>query len=85
MEEASSIRAITNTIASSFRAITSTEKKKLKPLQVKIKTVTSSDTIDSLAGQMTGVSKKVELFKALNGLNDEQRVVTGQKVKIIED
>lgn len=82
---AQGIQTITNTIASSFRAITSTEKKKLKPLQVKIKTVTSSDTIASLAGQMTGVSKKVELFKALNGLNDEQRVVTSQKVKIIED
>lgn len=82
---AKGVPKITARIANSFRAMTSAEKSSLQPLRVKIRTVKSSDTLAGLAGQMTGVSKKVELFKALNGLSNGQRLKAGQKVKIISD
>jgi predicted Zn-dependent protease len=82
---AKDVAKTTRQIAGSFKAISSQEKKNLRPLKVTIKTVKSGDTIANLADRMVGVSKKVELFKALNGLGRGQRVKPGQKVKIISD
>ena len=79
------IDTITKKIADSFQKLTAEDKRNLRPLKVKIISAKPGDTIASLAGRMKGVSKKVELFKTLNGLSNGQRVKSGQKLKIISD
>ena len=72
-------------IPASFRTMTRAEKAALKPLRIKVVPVGASDTIALLASRMAGVSRKVDLFRALNGLGPGDRVKTGEKVKIVVD
>jgi predicted Zn-dependent protease len=42
-------------------------------------------TVGSLAAGMSGVDRKLELFRLLNGLAPGASVSTGDKVKIVTD
>jgi predicted Zn-dependent protease len=72
-------------VGSSFRILSAAEKADLKPLRVKVVTVQSGQTIATLAAAMSGVDKKLELFRVLNEIAPGGNVSPGQKVKIITD
>jgi predicted Zn-dependent protease len=54
-------------------------------LRVRVVTVGGGDTAGTLAAQMTGVDRKLELFQVINGLSAGESVRPGDKVKIITD
>ena len=72
-------------VGSSFRLLSAAEKANLKPLRVKVVTVQPGQSIASLAAAMSGVDKKLELFRVLNEIAPGGNVTPGQKVKIITD
>lgn len=72
-------------VASSFRLLTDAEKAALKPLRIKILTVQPGQTVATLAAQMQGVDRKVDLFRVLNALSMSANVNAGDKVKIVTD
>ena len=77
------VAQLSSGIVQTFRKMTAAEKAALKPLRLKIVTVGASDTIASLASRMKGVSRKVQLFRALNELDEGDRVKPGTKVKTV--
>ena len=77
------VDALGTNVAGTFRQMSGAERAALKPLRIKIITVRSGDTIAKLARKMQGVSRKVELFKALNELRDGKRPAVGSKVKLV--
>jgi predicted Zn-dependent protease len=72
-------------VGSSFRLLSAAEKAALKPLRIKVVTVQPGQNIASLAAAMSGVDKKLELFRVLNEIAPGGTVTPGQKVKIITD
>lgn len=72
-------------VGMSFKTLTNAEKASLKPLRIKVVTVQPGQTVATLAAAMSGVDKKLELFRVLNELAPGAGVSTGQKVKIITD
>src|SRR5690606_31858266 len=72
-------------IAQSFRVLKPAEVAALRPLRIRIVTVAAGENVASLANKMTGVSRRLELFRVLNGLGPGANVSAGDKVKIITD
>jgi predicted Zn-dependent protease len=72
-------------VGSSFKVLSASEKAALKPLRIKVVTVQPGQTIATLASAMSGVDKKLDLFRVLNEVAPGGNVVVGQKVKIITD
>jgi predicted Zn-dependent protease len=71
-------------IATSFRQIDASEAAQYnKPQRIRIVTVKSSDTVQSLSSRMVVADDKEGWFRVLNGLNEGQQVQPGQKVKIV--
>ena len=69
--------------AMTFRLIGPEETRLAKPLHVRVITVGSGDTIESLAAQMNFAEHSVERFRVLNGLGPGDRVQPGQMVKVV--
>ncbi|HXV23646.1 MAG TPA: M48 family metalloprotease [Alphaproteobacteria bacterium] len=68
----------------SFRKLSQAEASGLKPQRVQVVTVGSGDTVASLAGRMAVDDLAEERFRLLNGLEGDERLERGQKVKIIQ-
>ncbi len=75
--------AVSRQITGSFRTLSDEEVAKLKPLGIEIVTVGARDTVYTLARRIEGSDEPVKLFRLLNGLNDNQLLSPGQRVKII--
>lgn len=73
------------TLRDSFRQLTAGEMQSLQPLRVRIVTAGAGDTLTTLAGQMRGSDRKVELFKLINALGPGGVVTPGRRYKIITD
>jgi predicted Zn-dependent protease len=69
----------------SFRRLAPEETARLRPLHLRIVRVKPGDTIERLAEQMTGVDRKTELFRVLNGLGPNDPIEPGRAVKLIID
>lgn len=69
--------------AFSFRRLSAGEISQLKPQRLRIITVATGDTVESLARRMPFSSFQVERFRVLNGLSEGQQLQPGQRVKII--
>lgn len=82
---ASELGALAQEVRSSFRRLSSAEKRALKPLTLRIVKAVPGETDRSLAARMRGVSRPQELFRVLNGLQDGDRVTTGESYKIVVD
>jgi len=76
---------VARSVAASFRILSASERAALKPLRIRVRTVRAGETVQSLAGQMNGVERKVELFRLINALPAGASVSAGDKVKIITD
>jgi predicted Zn-dependent protease len=79
------LETVARSVSDSFRVLSAAERAALKPLRVRVQTVRSGETVQSLANQMQGVDRKVELFRLINALAPGASVSVGDKVKIITD
>lgn len=77
--------SVAGSVSSSFRVLSAEEKAALKPLRIQIVTVQPGQTVASLAAQMEGVDRKLDLFRMLNALPTGGTVSPGDKVKIVTD
>ncbi|MEM9279448.1 MAG: M48 family metalloprotease [Pseudomonadota bacterium] len=77
--------AVSRQIAGSFRTLKNAEVARLKPLEVKVVTVRSNDTVRSVSSRMKGTDERERLFRLLNGLGENDLLTAGQKVKIVSD
>ncbi len=80
-----SLDAVARSVSGSFRILSAAEKAALKPLHIRIVTVQAGQTMGSLAAQMVGVDRKLDLFRVLNALAPVATVSAGDKVKIVTD
>ncbi len=69
----------------SFRRLTPEESTRLRPLRLKIVRVKPGDTVDRLAEQMSGIERKADLFRVLNGLSSGEAPEPGRLVKLVTD
>ncbi len=67
----------------SFRATTAKDLAEVKSLVIRTVTAGPSDTADTLARRMAGLTRGSELFYILNNLYPGDPLVTGQKYKIV--
>lgn len=72
-------------LRNSFRRMTPQEAAALKPLRVRIVTVKPGDTPGSLAAQMMGTDRKLDLFRLINAKSVTASVTPGERVKIISE
>ncbi len=72
-------------VRSSFRKMSASEIAALKPLRIKIVKVKPGDTVTSLASQMRGTNRRLELFQMLNALPAGSTPAVGTEVKIVSD
>jgi predicted Zn-dependent protease len=66
-----------------FRRMTLAESQAAKPLHIKVVTVGPGDTVERLAGRMAIADHAVERLRVLNGLGPNDRLSTGDQVKIV--
>ncbi|KQZ14908.1 metalloprotease [Mesorhizobium sp. Root554] len=76
---------VARSVSTSFRVLSPSEKAALKPLRIRIVTVQPGQTMGSLAAQMVGVDRKLDLFRVLNAMAPGASVSSGDKVKIVTD
>jgi predicted Zn-dependent protease len=67
----------------SFRPTTSKDLALIKTVAIKVVTARPGDTADSLARQMAGLTKGVQLFYILNNLDPGDVILAGAKYKIV--
>lgn len=67
----------------SFRSITASEAAVFRAQQLRVITVGSGDTVESLAARMPYPDYRVERFRVLNGLPPGAALTPGQRVKVI--
>lgn len=79
------LESVAKQVSGSFRVLSASERAALKPLRIRVVTVRGGETVQALAGQMSGVDRKVELFRLINALPAGASVSAGDKVKIITD
>lgn len=67
----------------SLRKLSAREKASIQPYRIKVITVRSGDTVQSLANKMPAMDHKLERFAVLNGLSPNTPLQAGQKLKTI--
>ncbi len=67
----------------SFRRISDKEASELKPLKIRLVTVTSRDSVASLARNMPMGKFNEQWFRLLNSLDPGQKLQPGQRIKLI--
>lgn len=67
----------------SFRRLTRAEAAAARPLRLRIVTAGPNDTVETLAQRMAGGEHAVERLRVLNGLDANDRLKPGDRVKIV--
>ncbi|MCY1671765.1 M48 family metalloprotease [Novosphingobium sp. SL115] len=67
----------------SIRRITSVEANAVKPRRLSLVTVKAADTLQGLAARMAYTDNQLQRFLVLNGMTNDSKLITGQKVKIV--
>lgn len=75
--------AISRQITGSLKVLSDFETARLKPLKLKIVTVGPVQGERSMIAKMRGVNNAGKLFRLINGLQQGETVLPGQKVKIV--
>ncbi|BDV34677.1 MULTISPECIES: M48 family metalloprotease [Methylocystis] len=68
-----------------FRRITPEEAREAHGLKLSIVTAGTADTAESLAARMTTPNRPLEYFRLLNGLDESEPVVAGERYKIVTE
>jgi predicted Zn-dependent protease len=69
----------------SFRRLSADEAAALQPQRIEVVTVEQGQTRDDLALRMAVDGNPLEQFEVLNGLDEDQPLVPGQRVKLVVD
>jgi predicted Zn-dependent protease len=69
----------------SLREVTPNEARELRPLRLRIVTAREGDTVEGLAGAMSGVDRPLERFLGLNGLVRGAPVKAGDLYKVVTE
>ena len=69
----------------SFHRLSPEDSARLRPLRLKTVRAKPGDTVERLAEQMSGVERKADLFRVLNGLGPGEAPEPGRMVKIVTD
>ena len=77
--------SVARQVSGSFRTLSAAERSALKPLRVRIVTVRPGQTVATIAEQMQGVDRKLDMFRLINALSPGASLSAGSKVKIITD
>jgi len=72
-------------LRSTFRRMSPGEASALKPLRIRVVTVKSGETVQTMSARMMGTDRKAELFRLLNGLPIGATLTPGQRVKIVSE
>lgn len=67
----------------SFDRLTDAERNKIQPLRIQVVTARAGDSVSSLSKRMVQDDYREERFRVLNGLSESDRVVAGQKYKVV--
>jgi predicted Zn-dependent protease len=70
-------------MVNSLRKITPQEAAAIRPRIIHVVTVRPGDTVQSLASRMAYRDYQLDRFLTLNGLSVRDRLVPGQKVKLV--
>lgn len=84
-DTAASVEQVLNETMASFRKLSPEESARLRPLHLRLVRVKPGDTVERLAEQMSGMDRKLELFRVLNGLGVNDVPEPGRMVKIVSD
>jgi len=66
-----------------FRRMSLKESEQAHPLHLKIISVGANDTVETLAARMAVSDRKLERFRVINGLGPNDRLKSGDKVKMV--
>ncbi|HEY8160754.1 MAG TPA: M48 family metalloprotease [Methylocystis sp.] len=69
----------------SFRAITPEEAREAHGLKISMVTAGIGDSAESLAARMTTPNRPLEYFRLLNGLEENEPIVIGERYKIVTE
>ncbi len=75
--------AMAQMVSNTFRTLSRAEKRRLRPLKLKVVQVKAGDTIAGIASRMKGVPRKLGLFRLINQLKPGMKLVPGMSVKIV--
>ncbi|MEP2460719.1 MAG: metalloprotease, partial [Nitratireductor sp.] len=84
-QASSALMPTANTVAGSFRILSASERRNLKPLRVRVVTVQPGETAGSLAARMSGLGRALEMFRLLNAMPPGAGISAGDRVKIVTD
>jgi predicted Zn-dependent protease len=69
----------------SFRRITPEEAREAHGLKISVISAAPGDSVESLARQMMTPNRPLEYFRLLNGLDESEHVVAGERYKIVTE
>ena len=84
-DDGAAVRNALDETMQTFRKLTPEESARLRPLHLKVVRVKPGETADRLADQMSGVDRKTELFRVLNGLGPGEQPEANKLVKLVTD
>ncbi|MFZ2102342.1 MAG: M48 family metalloprotease [Oricola sp.] len=79
------LETLAATVRNSFRRLTPAERDTLKPLALRVVKAQFGENDRTLAARMRGVTRSLELFRVLNGLQPGEAIVPGRGYKIVTD
>jgi predicted Zn-dependent protease len=68
-----------------FRRLTPDEAKEAHGLKISVISAGLGDTAESLSAHMTTPNRPLEYFRLLNGLDESEQVVSGERYKIVTE
>jgi predicted Zn-dependent protease len=71
--------------AATFRRLDREETAAIRPFRIRVVTVGSGDTVETLASRMAGEEQRVESFLVLNGIDRAAALSPGTRVKVVGD
>jgi predicted Zn-dependent protease len=79
------LEGLAATVRNSFRRLSSAERQSLKPLTLRVVEAQSGESARTMAARMRGVSKPLELFLILNGMEPGQSIEPGRSYKVVSE
>jgi predicted Zn-dependent protease len=80
-----SLDAVAGEVRDSFRLLSRSERQALRPLKIRLVKAGQRDTAQMLASRMRGITRKLETFRVINGLDPGEPVVAGRQYKVVGD
>nr|WP_246273074.1 M48 family metalloprotease [Oricola thermophila] len=79
------LEALAASVRNSFRYLSESERRALKPLKIRIVKAQPGESARTMAARMQGVSRPLELFLILNGMKPGQAIEPGRSYKVVTE